>query len=118
MGGFKEKGVWSLLSLILSIIAVIISILLIVGALAKRKREDEERQKKGAILRILAIIVGVLTPIIWIVLDDFHQPMAWINQWTLIVAIAFIVHIVLFAVYKARNRKDESEESTDNTMTA
>jgi hypothetical protein len=33
--------------------------------------------------------------------------MVWINSWTLYVGIVFIAHIVLFAVYKHRNGKEE-----------
>jgi preprotein translocase subunit SecG len=105
----------------MSLIALVISVLLVVRRLTQRRKEDqseanmafadeeEERLKRGKVLRILTVIVGVLTPIVWLILDDLRLPMAWINRWTIIVAIFFIVHLVLLIVYKVRRRKRDEE---------
>jgi amino acid transporter len=121
-GSFFAKGAWSLLSLLLSLIAVIIAVLLIAGTTGKRRKDDEidayrdddeDRKKKGRILKVLAVIAGILTPVIWLILDDLSQPIAWINQWTLIVGIVFIVHLVLFFSYKAGNKDEDREDETE-----
>ncbi|MDR0876132.1 MAG: InlB B-repeat-containing protein [Clostridiales Family XIII bacterium] len=97
---FFGNGAWSLISLILSAVAIILSILLLAGALMKR------RKSKTGLFGAMAIILGVLTLIAWLLLDDFTQPMVWANQWTLIVGILFVVHFVLFLIYKIRNVPD------------
>jgi uncharacterized repeat protein (TIGR02543 family) len=121
LGGFGAKGAWSLLSGIMSIVAIIISIVLVIGAFAKRRRgdeadeiayryeESEKRRRQGKLLKVLTCLVGVATLIVWIVLDDFSQPMVWVNKWTLFVGIAFIVHLFLLVVYKLRSARKDSE---------
>jgi preprotein translocase subunit SecG len=119
LGNIFGKGAWSLLSLLLSLIAVVISVLLILWAVIRRRGRDDEhdrdtyadeneetvKKKNAGILRALTVIAGVLTPIVWLILDDLNQPMVWINKWTLFVGIVFIVHIVLLLVYKSRNNR-------------
>ncbi|MDR1778471.1 MAG: isopeptide-forming domain-containing fimbrial protein, partial [Clostridiales Family XIII bacterium] len=116
---------WSLVSLILSCIAVVIAIILLVGGLTKRRRDEdydevsgaqnattqqqEEREKqhrRGNLLRLLAIIIGILTPIVWLILDDLTLPMALFNVWTIIVAFVFLVHIIFTLLYNARKDKN------------
>jgi preprotein translocase subunit SecG len=43
--------------------------------------------------------------------------MAWINRWTIIVAIVFIVHIILLIAYKIRRRDADRDEETDQGNT-
>jgi membrane protein implicated in regulation of membrane protease activity len=127
LGNILGRGAWSLLSLILSLIAVIIAIVLIVRALVKRRRKDDEDmteeelheeeadekyRKRGKTLRMLAIITGVLTPIVWLIFDNLNQPMAWINRWTIIVAFVFIVHIAILIAYRVRKgRRDRADRT-------
>jgi amino acid transporter len=126
-GNGKSSAVWSLLSLILSVIAVIITVLLVIGSLARRRNGDseteysvygrdetEKRRRRGRLLKLLTCIVGILTLIIWLVLDDTSLPMAWFNRYTPIVAVFFIVHLALFAVYRIRRSRqgDDTESET------
>ncbi|MDR0875359.1 MAG: hypothetical protein LBN12_04020, partial [Clostridiales Family XIII bacterium] len=98
LGGFYAKGAWSALDLILAIIAVILSVILSIGALGKRK----DRQKKAGVgfMRSLAISAGIIVLILTVSIDDFSQPVTWVNQWTPLVGIVFALQIVLFAAYK------------------
>ncbi|MDR3305677.1 MAG: InlB B-repeat-containing protein [Clostridiales Family XIII bacterium] len=127
LGNGKSAAVRSLLSLILSIIAVVITVLLAVGALLRGRNKDEESEaragergekekgrRRGRLLKLLAGIVGILTLIVWLILDDTSLPMAWINRYTLIVAVFFLVHLVLFAAYKVRGgRKNKFSETIE-----
>jgi uncharacterized repeat protein (TIGR02543 family) len=125
LGSGKSSAVWSLLSLIFAVIAVIITVLLAIGSLARRRNggseieysvygrdEAEKRRRRGRLLKLLACIVGILTLIIWLVLDDTSLPMAWINRYTPIVTVFFVIQIALFAVYRVRRgRQDDDTES-------
>jgi hypothetical protein len=153
-GGFRDKNHWSLLSLILSAIALILSIALVIGAIARWRRrrrsggergeqgfsydggsrpgvrsgagavvsasfggagvsDDEDEQLSVLVLRVLAIFFGILTLVVWLVLDILELPMAWVNRWTVDVGIVFIVHLALFIAYKVRlsGEDDSADES-------
>jgi uncharacterized membrane protein len=152
--GLPAQGGWSLLSLILSVIAVIISLLLAIGAFI-RKRDEEERQDElvfedadgvqtiyvanrtviryeadgeqvellieeqrdenerrcRLMWRVLAITVGILTSAAWLFLDDLTQPMVFVNRWTIIVALIFLVHVILCIIHRIRrNRREDKDE--------
>jgi hypothetical protein len=136
-GNFVVKSVWSLLSLILSLIAVVISVLMIVGAAFMRGRresgeyalneyaayqnddesiasedEDEKERKRGKTARTLTIIFGALTLTVWRILDNLSQPMAWMNQGTRIVIILFAIQIACIVIYQA-SRAGKNREFND-----
>jgi hypothetical protein len=123
LGGFNLTNAWSLLSLMMSLIAILLSIVLIVRWIARRRNEeededendDEEEEEKtyrnAYIARTLTIIFGILTPIVFLILDDMRLPMVWINKWTPYVGLVFLIHIALFIVYKLRNKEKDPNES-------
>jgi len=96
---------WSLLSLILSVAAVLVAAMLLV---LKRMR------KRGA--RLLAVIFGILTPVVWLILDWPLQTMAWVNQSTIIVAIVFAVSLASILVYNARKRDADDWGSSEKVF--
>ncbi|MDR0875859.1 MAG: InlB B-repeat-containing protein [Clostridiales Family XIII bacterium] len=116
LGNFQNSNTWSLISLLFSIIAVIASILLIVAALVKRTGQKESRKKQGQALKVFAIIAGILTPVVWVILDDLSNPMAWVNRWTVFVGVVFIVHLALVLLYAARSRKDDDGDADDGSV--
>ncbi|MCL2492573.1 MAG: InlB B-repeat-containing protein [Clostridiales bacterium] len=121
---------WSLFSLMLSVAGVLMALLLLVYMPMRRRRfneernelerfglltdeaEDEinERRKRGRVARLLAVIVGAVTLIVWLILDWPLDNMVWINSHTFIVAILFIVNLALTALYNARKRKPDEWE--------
>jgi uncharacterized repeat protein (TIGR02543 family) len=125
LGNIGAMAVWSLLSLIMSAIAVAIAILLAIGAMLRRREEEEDERlgdcnseeeekdrKRQGLLKILACACGALTLIVWLILDDLTLPMAWINKWTIVVGVVFAMHLALFILYKVNsgNRRDENED--------
>jgi hypothetical protein len=116
-------NVWSLLSMILAFISVLISVLLSIEAVVGKKNatnptnygtyyEQEETrkiQKQRGMLRNLAIIAGFLTLTVWLISDDPLLPMAWINRWTILVVVIFIVHVALFIEFKLQSNDAETE---------
>jgi hypothetical protein len=55
--------------------------------------------------------MGVLTVVIWLILDNLNTPVVWINQYTIFVALSFLVEIVFLVLYKVRkgNRKEQKD---------
>jgi uncharacterized repeat protein (TIGR02543 family) len=122
LGNPIVRGAWSLLSLLMSIVAVVVSVLLILGALKRRRNgedeyrlddvaeeEYEKRRRRGRILKVLTVVLGILTPIVWLWLDNLNQPVVWVNKFTVYVGIAFVAHVVLLVVYKMRKHDDKED---------
>jgi hypothetical protein len=102
LGGFFASGSWSLLSLLLAMVAIIMSALLIIGAAAKRS---------AGFLRILTIIIGAIVPIAYFLLDDMSQSMVIINQYTLLIGVIFLVQVVMLILHKRRSRAGGYEDA-------
>jgi uncharacterized repeat protein (TIGR02543 family) len=102
LGNPGVKGAWSLLSLIFSVMAVAIVISLFFGRIQRRKEQ---------LLRMLAIMAGSLTLLVWLILDDVgllisgqSQPTAWVDKWTLFIGALFAAQVALFLAYRLRLR--------------
>ena len=120
---------WSLLSCMLSVASILSSILLLASLYFRRrdykKYEDklddlglltDDRldeldglRKKGRLLKALAIIAGVLTPIVWLILDWPLRHMVWFNYSTLWVAIMFLATMALTLAFNLRKKGPEDE---------
>ena len=125
-----ETGhVWSLTSLLMSAVAVLIAFLHFVFLPIQKRRFDDYRselEKEGLLmkeaddemnrnenigrgLRVLSIIAGIATPVVWLYFDWPLKNMAWFNHWTPFVTIVFIICLALTVVYfihKATERSD------------
>jgi len=104
LGGFLYDRGWSVVSMMLSIIALLIALFLLVALIRSRRKDDklsetEEQTKRRRRFITLGMVTGILTPIVWLVLDNFYQEVVWINKWTIFVGISFIVHIIMYACY-------------------
>jgi uncharacterized membrane protein len=125
LGNISVRGAWSFASLLLSIAALVISLLLVIGFAFRRKStkrdddddyydkfEDERKQKLQnlLVLKIATIVVGVGTFLVWFVHDQLSLPMVWINSWTLIVTSIFIVQLVLLIIYVVLRKKDKQDD--------
>ena len=124
LGGFNIQGVWSFLSIILALAGLLIAVIYLTGALLKRKRVrmlknmgmfDEEYlariKRRGNILRALTIILGLLTFVAELYLDDFSLGMVWINAGTVFVAILFIVTVVFCVFTNIRDKKTLGDDA-------
>ncbi|GHU65118.1 hypothetical protein AGMMS49983_12280 [Clostridia bacterium] len=112
LGGFAANGAWSVLSLILSIIATLSVLILFLQKAFTRRQNGDDRQRRSIIATVFTILVGIATPIVWFILDDLSQPMVWINQWTIIVGLFFIAHIALRIVFGLKRDRSEPNVGT------
>jgi uncharacterized repeat protein (TIGR02543 family) len=134
-GDFTRSDCWSLLSMILSIIGVLITICLAFAAARRsRRRQDEDesayplpddeeekaiakRRRQTNVTRGIAMILGVLVIVVWLLLDDLTLPMAWVNKWTLYVILTFFVHFVFLMIHKRTAIKEDNAD-TDEEIAA
>jgi membrane protein implicated in regulation of membrane protease activity len=152
-------AVWSLLSLILSILGLLIALLSAFRYIWRKRHSEEEENEYEMILyarygieppteaareaaapaadhagaancseeaeeemkrkwrrRTLTLILmcaaGLLTGILFLILDNMRLPMAWINTWTPLIALVFIIHVIMTFMHKRTMRK-EDEENTE-----
>jgi pilin isopeptide linkage protein len=127
LSNLSATGVWSLLSLLFSLFAIVGAVRMIVSVLRRRRSEDEEEDENAAradteaqssqedarrkrkALWAFAVILGVLTPIVWLILDDLRQPMAWVNKWTLYIGLLFLAHLAVTIIYESKQKKRGQE---------
>jgi len=131
LGGTGLQGVWSLLSMILSFAAFIIALIYAIGAVMKRNRAKmlesldmfdkyqlAQIKRRGTLLRMLTVIVGVITILVWLFLEDFELGVVWIDASTIMVGVLFAVTIalcVLTRISEANAIGDGLEEENDST---
>jgi hypothetical protein len=110
LGNLLSDGTWSILNLIMAIVAIATSLKLIVNIF--RRREESiirpTSAKRSNILKIGAVATGLLTFSLVVGLDDFSQPMTWINKWTILIGAAFAAHLILLSVYRVRKTSPDS----------
>jgi pilin isopeptide linkage protein len=134
---FGDCPFWSLLSLIMSLIGAAISIIALVIHLKSRRKgsrnddgqngdrqyveyTDEEKEREPKYRRLcntllaLSVPVGILVGIVFLILDDFTCPMAFINNNTLLVGIIFLVQVILVTTQSIIRRKKAREEYDDD----
>ncbi|MDR3305631.1 MAG: hypothetical protein LBS85_06380 [Clostridiales Family XIII bacterium] len=120
LGNGSITSAWSLLSLILAVIALVTTVFTIGSVLLGRRYrrsmdelgavdKENRRQKNSFILAVLTCAFGVLTFLIWLVLDDRSLPMVWFNRYTDLVFVFFLLNIVLFIARRTAIHKIEQE---------
>ncbi|MDR2492142.1 MAG: DUF11 domain-containing protein, partial [Coriobacteriales bacterium] len=118
LGPQSPQGSWSLISLILSALAIILSALVLAGLLRRRDYEyltDEEIRnlRRQRVFGVCAIVAGLLPVAIFLILDDLAQPMTLVTRSTVYVALAFILTVALVATYVALRRRREVPDTSD-----
>jgi len=109
---------WSLLNLMMSILAMFNTVLLLWTVIVRRRRQqdlnqndmiDESRDEEGyddyeetpekrrrlISLKIAALLIGITPGILFLILENIRLPIVWITQWTPIIGFFFIVHMSL-----------------------
>ncbi|MDR2610981.1 MAG: hypothetical protein LBC58_05940 [Clostridiales Family XIII bacterium] len=101
----EDDYVWSLFSLLLSLIAIIAALCLALRAVLRRQAGTYTRRALRHIHRALTIALAFVPGIIWLLLDDLSLPMAWFNKWTPHVTIAFAVFLIAFILLPVHYRR-------------
>ena len=137
-------GAWALLNLLLTILAGIISIVLIILFFTKLKKKDddedenaegeaatkaaegedekEDKEKTPAwkqVLRWLSLIPVAAAIITFILTENMKLPMQIVDKWTILMAVFAAINVALiFLVHKwKKNSDDENEEENGSEAT-
>ncbi|MDR0501423.1 MAG: InlB B-repeat-containing protein [Coriobacteriales bacterium] len=117
LGSFNAVMVWSLLNLILALIAAISFIILLVQSIRNRNA-----CLSIVISRFLAMAIALATVIVWAILDWPDGAVVWINFYTPIVVLLFLLFVAAIIVYvvfrrrKENNAKKNPEPQTDKNL--
>lgn len=140
--GNRSINGWSLLSLIMGILSIILGTITLVTAFGKRDKTEEETEayvidefgnmteesealraereaekekafRRSRLLKVLAFLTGLLPMIVFLVLDNLSLPMIWINRYTPTVALFFILNMLVMAIQVLYQRKQSEDTEED-----
>ena len=110
----KPQGTWALLNLILTVISCLIAIILL---FVKKKSEndeytDEEEKDIRSMKRfkLFSILFGIISIIVFIFTEDMTMQMAWIDRWTILMAIFTGIEIANIFIIRQKAQEEETEE--------
>jgi uncharacterized repeat protein (TIGR02543 family) len=109
---------WSLLSLILGVIGTIDALILLIGYAFRRKNDkttdsvSKRTARNAGIAKIVTIVFGALVILSFFVFDNMARPVVWINQWSILVASIFVLHILSLVIYRRLRAQKDKETNT------
>ena len=124
-------GAWALINLILTIVTTLLSILLLIGYIGKKKKalEDEdgnvvldengkevmeyEKNKKG-LWRLISIIPTLIAIIVFIFTEDMTLPMIFVDKWTILHVVIALVQVVVMVLCKKKKDENDEDENAAN----
>ena len=124
-------GAWALINLILTIVTTLISILLLIGYIGKKKKalEDEdgnvvldengkevmeyEKNKKG-LWRLISIIPALIAIVVFIFTEDMTLPMIFVDKWTILHVVIALVQVVVMVLCKKKKDENDEDENAAN----
>lgn len=99
---FQRGTGWSLINLLLTIVAVLVSLVGLLRVLLRRRQKTKKDYKRYGMPYWLAIGAGVLLVFLFIWTQDISKPMSLTDGWTLLIAggsalqgICILLHVVL-----------------------
>ena len=112
---------WALVNLLLTILTVIIMLLLMVTYFTnKRDKEEEDKEedserdrekvKRKGIFRLAAVVVAIISVVVFILTEDMRLPMVLIDRWTLLMAIIALIQVVVALISKKKYEEAEEVE--------
>ncbi|MGD9559516.1 MAG: InlB B-repeat-containing protein, partial [Oscillospiraceae bacterium] len=116
---------WALLNLLASVLCTLFAILLLVGLFTRnrKKQYDEEEpepdtevddgrnKRSGMLFRILAIIAGLVAPILFLLFEDVRLPMVFTDVWTIPTLIALVAQVIfMLLLHQARRKEDRTDD--------
>ena len=105
------------LNIILMLCTALVSILLLIGFLGKKKKEDENENveytvKRKGVTRVLSLIPAIGSIIAFLLTENMRNPMVFVDRWTWLMVLIALVQVIvcIFA-------RKEKEEPDDNAQT-
>lgn len=101
-----QKAHWSLINLILSLLALALCVMVIINLIAKIRNSGEYEQQRLTIWQLLAVITGVAAPVLFLLTQNLKNQMALVDFWTLPTLALFIVQVLCVVLYIRYNNRN------------
>ena len=118
---------WALVNLLLTILTVIIMLLLMITYITKKRDEKEGDKRKGrerdeaevkrkGFFRLAAVVIAIVSIVVFILTEDMRLPMVLVDRWTLLMAIIALIQVVVALISKKKYVKAEATEEVEEQM--
>jgi hypothetical protein len=104
-GDGSVRNAWSLLSMLMAVIAAIMVLHTKIFVEKRQWKKGEERFRILQELQTITVTLGGLTLVLWFMVDNLSRPIVWANRYTGYVAFYFTVYLVLYSIYKSYYKK-------------
>ncbi len=109
---YSSEDYWALLNLILVFVSIIIAICLIILVFWNNRKEDEHIEVNNRWpFRIVAVISAIVSAIVFLITEDMSNPMVFIDQYTLLMAIITCITALFAFISLHREEEKEDEEN-------
>ena len=107
-GAGSGSGSWAVLNLICAILAVLTGAIAVAAGRGRLRKDEEEKRSDAAMLfRLLALVIGIFSAVIFILTEDWNLPVEPADGWTILM---FLLLIASLAVTMISFRFDEDPE--------
>jgi hypothetical protein len=117
LGNLAVSGAWSLASFTLCLASLLFALLFssrVLSILRSKSAEGETIMRRltgtGAALRVLALLMSLVSLLVWLVLDDTSKPMSWVNSYTIVFGTLFLSELLLAVIAVFTYPKDDREQ--------
>jgi uncharacterized repeat protein (TIGR02543 family) len=109
---------WSLLDLILTVLAVVWAVVTIVSGARRRNdeeneqrdfEENEQRTKTRLGFLLLSGIIAVVAAVLFVITQDMSLPMVLLDGWTIVFAILFVGSVIAAKLSRKKVKEEEAE---------
>jgi hypothetical protein len=104
---------WALVNLLLAIATLLITVLLFVAYFTRRKEDedndDEKSKKKSLIKRVLSIIVGIASAVVFLFTEDMSLRMDYTDEYTIVMIIILAVQVIIAVLSFVKNDDDDED---------
>ena len=135
-----RKYYWALINLICAILTVLFGLLLLISKRHKNKDDDDEEEddetkqatkdtdedeeeeesekKRGLFTRVLAVLIAIISVVLFLLTEDMSLPWVWVDKWTVWMVVIGLVQIVVFFVGRKWKKVDDDEEDEEQAQQA
>jgi len=124
----EPEFTWALLNLVLGVVGVVLAVVLVVFVLLWRNKDqkkekdqiqqtnqkDAEQKQRRTLLLLTAVAMGIVSIVVFFLTEDMSHKMAWIDNWTILHAVLFIVEIIAIT-FTFKTKKDKTNTNNNNT---
>lgn len=107
---------WALVNLIASLLTVLLAIVML---LIKRKKENDDEDEKNPYtekrytwMKLLGIVIGVVSVIVFILTEDITLPMALLDKYSVVMIVIALLQCVTLLTHIFLKGNEEKEETT------